>query len=111
MSLDSLIFFFLMLAIGYGVARTKLISEQAADTLPGVLLNVCYPGMVLHTFTTTDPRVLLETGLPTAIATLAVTFALFFGVCLSFAKHRSGTAPTGASSPASATSPMPPFPC
>lgn len=86
MSLDSLIFFFLMLAIGYGVARTKLISEQAADTLPGVLLNVCYPGMVLHTFTMTDPRVLLETGLPTAVATLAVTFALFFGSLLVFRK-------------------------
>ena len=33
MSVDSLIFFFLMLAIGYGVARLKLVPEQTADTL------------------------------------------------------------------------------
>lgn len=84
MTLNNLIFFFLMIFIGYGVARTKLVSDKTADALPGVLLNVCYPGMVLHTFTTTDPQSLLKTGLPTAVATLAVTFVLFFGSLLVF---------------------------
>jgi predicted permease len=84
MSVDSLIFFFLMLAIGYGVARLKLVPEQTADTLPGVLLNICYPAMVLHTFTSTDPQVLLHTGLPAAIATLVITLALSLGSLLLF---------------------------
>lgn len=78
MSLNSLIFFFLMIAIGYAAAHFHLVSEHTADALPGVLLNICYPGMVLHAFTTTDPDALLHAGLPTAIATLAVTFSLFF---------------------------------
>lgn len=84
MTLDNLIFFFLMIFVGYGVVRIKLVSDQAADALPGVLLNVCYPGMVLHTFTATDPHSLLKTGLPTAVATLIVTFALFLGSLLVF---------------------------
>ena len=43
MQLDGLLFFLLMLCIGYGVARLKLVSAQAADVLPGVLINVCPP--------------------------------------------------------------------
>lgn len=75
--MDNLIFFFLMIAIGYGAAKSGLVSDQAADTLPGILLNICYPGMVIHTFTATDLESLLHTGLPTALATLCVTFTLF----------------------------------
>lgn len=75
--MDNLIFFFLMIAIGYGAAKSGLVSGQAADTLPGILLNICYPGMVIHTFTTTDLDRLLRTGLPTTVATLCVTGTLF----------------------------------
>lgn len=75
--MEQLIFFFLMIAIGYAAARSGLVSPQAADTLPGILLNICYPGMVIHTFTTADLDSLLHTGLPTAIATLSVTLTLF----------------------------------
>lgn len=79
MTLNNLLFFFLMILLGYGAARVKLVSDKTADALPGVLLNICYPGLVLHTFTTADPQSLLKTGLPIAAATLAVTLALFFG--------------------------------
>lgn len=84
MQIDGLLFFVLMLCIGYGVARLKLVSAQAADVLPGVLINVCYPGMVLHTFSSADPQSLLTTGLPTVAATLAVTLTLFFASLLLF---------------------------
>lgn len=84
MPLDNLCFFFLMILIGYGAARSGLVSDKAPDVLPGVLLNICYPGMVLHTFTTTDAETLLTTGLPTAAATLAVTGVLFFSSLLVF---------------------------
>ena len=84
MQIDGLLFFLLMLCIGYGVARLKLVSAQAADVLPGVLINVCYPGMVLHTFSTADPERLLTTGLPTAAATLIVTMTLFSASLLLF---------------------------
>ena len=111
MSVDSLIFFFLMLAIGYGVARLKLVPEQTADTLPGVLLNVCYPAMVLHTFTSTDPQVLLHTGFPRRSQRWSLRLRSLSAVCCSSGVRPKRAAPTGALFLASAMCPMPPFRC
>lgn len=82
MTFDGLIFFFLMLLIGYGVVRLRMVPVSAADGVSGVLLNICYPAMVLNTFLSTEPELLLHTGLPAALATLIVTLLLFFGSLL-----------------------------
>ena len=68
--LDGFIFFILMIAIGYTVVRIGLISESAADSLSSVLLNVCFPAMVLKNFQATDTSQLLQSGLASLIVSL-----------------------------------------
>lgn len=89
MSFDGLLFFFLMIFIGYGVVRLRMVPESTADGLSGILINICYPAMVLNTFISTEPELLLDTGLPAALATLIVTLLLFFGSLLVFRRQPS----------------------
>lgn len=84
MQFDGLLFFFLAICIGYFAVKARFVPESAADALPAVLINICYPAMVLQTFTSASAATFLETGLPVVAATLAVTFALFFGALLVF---------------------------
>lgn len=79
MQLDSLLFFLLVICIGYFGRKADLLPESAADAFPAVLNNICYPAMILETFTGADPSQLLGTGLPVVVFTLAVTSVLFFG--------------------------------
>ena len=76
--INGLIFFFLTIFIGYFAAKSRLLPAEAADVLPAVLINICYPAMILDTFTHIDTEALLHTGLPVALATLGVTVVLFF---------------------------------
>ena len=76
--INGLIFFFLTIFIGYFAAKSRLLPVEAADVLPAVLINICYPAMILDTFTHIDTDALLHTGLPVALATLGVTVVLFF---------------------------------
>ena len=76
--INGLIFFFLTIFIGYFAAKSRLLPVEAADVLPAVLINICYPAMILDTFTHIDTEALLHTGLPVALATLGVTVVLFF---------------------------------
>ena len=74
--LSGLFYLVLMVAIGYGASAAKLLPEKTADTLPQVLFNICYPAMILDTFLTVDTSVVLGTGLPVVIATIAATLVL-----------------------------------
>jgi predicted permease len=74
--LSGLFYLVLMVAIGYGASATKLLPQKTADTLPQVLFNICYPAMILDTFLTVDTSVVLGTGLPVVIATIAATLVL-----------------------------------
>lgn len=85
--LGGLLYLFLTVCIGYGAAATKLLSEKAAETLPQLLFNICYPAMILETFLTVDTSVLLGTGLPIAAATVAVTLVLFVSGLWAFRKQ------------------------
>lgn len=87
MELEGLFFFFAVICIGYFAQRAKLVAENAADVLPGVLLNVCFPAMLLNSFSATSPQDLLTTGLPTAAATLVFSLLPFF-VCLWLLRNR-----------------------
>lgn len=84
MEVNNLLFFVFVIGIGFFFRKFKLVPESAADSLPAILINICYPAMILQTFTTTDLKTLLETGLPVVIGTLAVTLTLFFGSILVF---------------------------
>ena len=46
MQIDGLLFFVIAIAIGYLVLKIRLVPESAADILPSVLLNVCFPAML-----------------------------------------------------------------
>lgn len=81
MEFEGLFFFFAVMALGYFAQRCKLVSEDAPDVLPGVLLNLCFPAMLLNSFSDASPQELLTTGLPTAAATLVFSLLPFF-VCL-----------------------------
>ena len=74
--LSGLFYLVLMVAIGYGASAAKLLPEKTADTLPQVLFNICYPAMILDTFLTVDTSVVLGTGLPVVVATIAATLIL-----------------------------------
>lgn len=82
MEFDGLLFFFSVIAIGFGAAKARLLPSQALDVLPSVLFNICYPAMVLHTFTTTDTDQLFTAGLPVVLSTVAITGVLFAGSLL-----------------------------
>ncbi len=77
MKTDELFFFFAMILIGYFSAKYCLLPAQAADVLPALLLNICYPAIVLDTFLSVDTDTLLHSGLPIAAATFFVTLLLF----------------------------------
>lgn len=78
MQLDGILFFILMLLIGYLSLRLHLVSEAATDVLPALLLKVCFPAMLFLTFSQTDSRELIHTGLPTVLATLVFALLPFF---------------------------------
>ena len=80
-SFSGLIFLFLAVFIGYAAAQTRLVDKTAADVLPQLLFNICYPAMILETFASIDLATLLGSGLPIAAATAAVTVVLLAG-CL-----------------------------
>lgn len=85
--INGLLFFFLMILLGYFAAKARLLPAEALDVLPAVLLHLCYPAMILEIFTQIDTASLLHTLLPVALATLGVTAALFFGALWVFRRQ------------------------
>ncbi len=77
MQLDGFFFFIIVIAIGYFAVRVKLVNDRAADSLSAILLNVCFPAMVLKNFLNTDTEQLLQTGLSTVIASLVFSLLPF----------------------------------
>ncbi len=77
MQIDGLLFFVIVIAIGYLVLKVRLVPESAADILPSVLLNVCFPAMLLSSFAVMDASGLLSVGIPTVLATLGFSLGTF----------------------------------
>ena len=70
MQLDGFFFFIIVICIGFFAVKLKLLSDSACDSLSSVLLNICFPAMILKNFLSTDTNQLLQTGLSTVIASL-----------------------------------------
>ena len=79
--LSGLIFLFLAVCIGYLAAAFKLINKDAVAVLPQLLFNICYPAMILETFSSVDLSLLLGSGLRVAVATVVLTLILL-ALCL-----------------------------
>lgn len=85
--IDGLIFFVLLISIGYFFSKLNLLPAGSSDILPAILVNICYPALVLETFTQADINALTHTGLPVMAATFTVTFLLFLGSLLLYRKQ------------------------
>lgn len=81
---SGLVFLLLAVCIGYLAARSKLVDGSAADVLPQILFNICYPAMIVETFASIDLGYLLGSGLPVAVATVVITLILLSGSLLIF---------------------------
>lgn len=77
MELNGILFFIIVILAGYLALRLKLVPAAAADVLPPLLLNVCFPAMLFLTFAQTGSDELLQAGLPTVIVTLVFTLLPF----------------------------------
>lgn len=77
MQTDGLFFFLIVIAIGYFAVKLRLVPDSAADALSPILLNVCFPAMLLNTFLNTDPKELLQTAPATVVVSLVFSFLPF----------------------------------
>ncbi|MBQ6431918.1 MAG: AEC family transporter [Oscillospiraceae bacterium] len=78
MQFNGILFFIIVICVGYLSVRSKLVPESATDVLPPLLLNVCFPAMLFLNFAKTDVDELLGVGIPTVIATLVFCLLPFF---------------------------------
>lgn len=85
--INGLIFFILVIMLGFFAMKVRLLPEQTTDVLPVVLINICYPAMILDTFIHIDTQTLLHMGLPAAVATFGVTLVLFLLSLWAFRKQ------------------------
>ena len=91
MQFQGLLFFIIMICVGYFSIKSKLVPEEATDVLPSILLHVCFPAMLFCTFSTTGKEELLSAGLPTVIVSLVfslVPFLISFPLFRSFSDAR-----------------------
>lgn len=77
MQADGLVFFLIVIAVGYFALKLRLVPDSAADALSSILLNLCFPAMLLNTFLRTDPKALLQTGLATVVVSLVFSLLPF----------------------------------
>ncbi len=78
MQFNGILFFVIVIIIGYLSVKSRLVPESATDVLPPLLLNVCFPAMLFLNFAKTDVDELIGVGVPTVIATLVFCLLPFF---------------------------------
>lgn len=77
MQIEGFLFFVILICIGYFSVKSKLVPESITDSLPALLLNVCFPAMLFVNFAATDKNELFHSGLPTVIVTLVFSLVPF----------------------------------
>lgn len=78
MEINALFYLVLAICIGFFANKLKLIPDSATEALPALLINICYPAMILSSFDSLSIQELVSSGLFITIATLAITLILFF---------------------------------
>lgn len=78
MQFDGFIFLIIVICIGYLSVKTRLVPENIADSMPSLLLNVCFPALLFINFADMDREQLFHAGLPTVIVTLICSLLPFF---------------------------------
>ncbi len=67
---DGMIYVVLLIAVGYAMARRRLLPGDGSRLLSGLLMSLCFPAMILKSFLSIEPGELLSTGLSTLLVTL-----------------------------------------
>lgn len=81
-----ILYVILMIALGYCLISFKILPKETSPHLASVLMSVCFPAMILKSFTAVDPKELFSTGLSTLIVTLI--FSLLPATILLFKKKK-----------------------
>ncbi|HOG00265.1 MAG: Membrane transport protein [Firmicutes bacterium ADurb.Bin248] len=84
MQLGGFLFFISAIAVGFFTARFRVVSAEAERVLPELLINVCYPALILSSFSRLDARAFASGGLAVTLSTLAVTLGLYLAGALLF---------------------------
>lgn len=79
MEINSLLYLILMVIIGYMAMKWKLISNSVDDGLPDLLMNICYPAIIVHTFHDLELEFLLSSGITLVLTSTIVMAVLFVG--------------------------------
>lgn len=85
--LEGVIYVILMIFLGFILIRCKVLPGESRPHLSSVLMSVCFPAMILKSFTSVNPGELLSTGLSTVIVSLI--FSLLPAAVLLFKKNKS----------------------
>ncbi len=75
---SELIFFFLIIAIGYFSAHFRVFSEDTVAIIPQLLMNIFYPALIFASFLQIDIGSLTGSGLPVFSATIVFTLSLYW---------------------------------
>lgn len=68
--LEGIFYVFLMITAGYLLIRGGCLPEDGSRLLSSLLMNLCFPAMILKGFSSTEPGELLSAGLPTVLITV-----------------------------------------
>ncbi len=74
---SSLILMLMLICTGFVLSRVKLLRREQTSALPGLLLNMAYPALIIKSVTSVDVGRLAKESLIVAGVTAAVTLALF----------------------------------
>lgn len=83
---NGILYVILMIALGYILISCKILPEESRPHISSVLMSVCFPAMILKSFTAVDPEELFATGLSTLVVTLI--FSLLPAMILLFRKKK-----------------------
>lgn len=84
--LDGIFYVILMILLGYVLITCGVLPMQSRPHLSSILMSVCFPAMILKSFSAVDPRELLSAGLSTLVVT--VVFSLLPAALLAFQKNK-----------------------
>ena len=73
-----LLFFVLVIALGYLAVHFRLVPSESASFLPPFLMNICYPALILTSIIHMPLESMLKSGLFSVVATFLITLLLFF---------------------------------
>ena len=68
--LNGIIYVIFMIALGYFLIVCKVLPPDSRPHISSILMSLCFPAMILKSFSAVDPGALLSTGFSTLVVTL-----------------------------------------